>query len=57
MTEWSKAFRTVALTLLLVMVIVIAIIFAAKSDLSFHTGGTFSIKIEPTPQYIAPEII
>ncbi len=57
MTEWSKAFRVVALTLLIVLFVVMALVFAMKSDFHFHTGATFNIKIEPTPQYIAPEIM
>ena len=57
MIAWSKAFRATALTLLVILVVVIAIIFASKSDFHFHTGGTFSLKIEPTPytpQYSDP---
>ncbi len=57
MNTWSKAFRVVALILLIVLVAVIALVFAANSDLSFHAGATFNLKIEPTPHFIAPEIM
>ncbi len=55
MTEWSKAFRVIATILLIITFIVIGLVFASKSDLSFHVGGAFNITVEPTPPlYIDP---